>query len=233
MAHKALVLDLDDTLYPERRFLLSGFAAVAEQVEQLFGVPRAEAFKVLTRALRAGHRSTSLQALCATFDLDPVIVPELVEVIREHRPRLQLRRDCRRVLARMRRAGWRIGLLTNGLPRVQAKKVAALGLAPFLDRVVYACEHGDGRGKPDPAAFHAVLARLDTEADRAVFVGDDPWCDIAGARRAGLWTIRVPRGGFAHAEVSEESEADLVVSRLSEIPDAAEALVEYAAVYVS
>ncbi len=233
MANKALIIDLDDTLYPERRFLLSGFAAVAEEVERLFEVPRGDAFRTLVRALRTGHRRMALQALCATFDLDPVIVPELVDVIRGHRPRLQLRRDARRLLMRMRRAGWRIGVLTNGLPRVQARKIAALGLAPLLDHVVYACEHGDGRGKPDAAAFHAVTARLGVEPERCVFAGDDPWCDVAGARRAGLWSIRVRRGRFAHADVSDACEADLVVSTLSEIPDAAEALVEYAAVYVS
>ncbi|MDE3131260.1 MAG: HAD family hydrolase [Acidobacteriota bacterium] len=233
MAPRALIVDLDDTLYPERRFLLSGFSAVAAQVEQLFEIPRGEAFRVLVRALRAGHRSTALQALCETFDIDPIMIPELVDVIREHRPRLPLRRDARRLLARMRRAGWRIGLLTNGLPGMQARKISALGLAPLLDHVVYACEHGDGRGKPDPAAFCAAMVRLGVEPERAVFAGDDPWCDVAGARRAGLWSIRVRRGRFAHADVSEACEADLVVSTLSEIPDAAEALVDYAAVYVS
>ncbi|MDE3155855.1 MAG: HAD family hydrolase [Acidobacteriota bacterium] len=233
MAARGLIVDLDDTLYPERRFLLSGFAAVAGEAERLFEVPRQEAFAVLVRALRAGHRSTALQALCATFDIDPIMIPEFVDVIREHRPRLSLRRDARRLLARMRRAGWRVGLLTNGLPGVQARKVAALGLAPLLDHVIYACEHGDGRGKPDPAAFRAAIVRLGVQPERCVFAGDDPWCDIAGARRAGLWSIRIRRGRFAHAEVSESCEADLVVATLREIPDAAEALVDYAAVYVS
>ncbi|HVC21301.1 MAG TPA: HAD family hydrolase [Vicinamibacterales bacterium] len=232
MKPRALILDLDDTLYPERRHLLSGFAVAARYVEDVFGVPRAEVFRTLVAAVRTGHRSTALQAMCETFDLDPAIVPDLVELVRDHRPQLRMRRDCRRMLERARR-GWRLAILTNGRPRVQARKIAALGLDLFVDHVVFACEHGDGRGKPDPAAFQAVIAKLGVPAERCVFAGNDPWCDVAGARRAGLWTIRVRRGSFAHAEVTEASEADLVVSRLSEIPDAAEALVEYAAVYVS
>lgn len=228
---RALIFDLDDTLYSERRYLLSGFAAVAEYVSELFEVPRAEAFRTLVRAARGGARHRAFQALCETFDLDPEIVPDLVDVMRAHRPNLRLASACRRMLERARH-GWRLAILTNGWPRVQARKVAALGLDLFVDRVIYACEYGDGRGKPDPVAFQAALMALDVPADRAVFAGNDPWCDVAGARRAGLWTVRVRRGPFAHAEITEASEADLVVSRLSEIPDAAEALVEYAAQYV-
>lgn len=228
---RALIFDLDDTLYPERRYLLSGYTAVAAYVDDLFEVPRADAFRTLVRAVRGGGRAQAFQALCETFDLDPGIVPDLLDVLRAHRPDLRLPRDARRMLERARR-GWRLAILTNGLPRVQARKIAALGLDLFVDRVIYACEYGDGRGKPDLATFQAALMALDVPADRSVFAGNDPWCDVAGARRAGLWTVRIRRGAFARAEITEEREADLVVSRLSEIPDAAEALVEYAAQYV-
>ncbi|HEY7790936.1 MAG TPA: HAD family hydrolase [Vicinamibacterales bacterium] len=228
---RALMFDLDDTLYPERRYLLSGFVAVSAHVEARFGVARGDGFRTLVRVARQGGRGHAFQALCETFDLDPEIVPELVDVMRAHRPRLRLPDDCRRMLEQVRRQ-WRLAILTNGLPRVQARKIAALGLDVFVDRVIFACEYGDGRGKPDPAAFRAALMALDVPAERAVFAGNDPWCDVAGARRAGLWTVRIRRGVFARADMTEASEADLVVSTLSEIPDAAEALVEYAAQYV-
>ena len=34
--------------------------------------------------------------------------------------------------------GWRIGIVTNGVAEIQARKVAALGLAGCVDAVVFA-----------------------------------------------------------------------------------------------
>ena len=92
----------------------------------------------------------------------------------------------------MRRT-WRIGLLTNGSPEIQRAKVAALGLAALMDVIVYAHEVSDG--KPDSPAFEAVCDRLRVAPDRAVMAGDDPWCDIDGARGA---CRRAARAGDPH-----------------------------------
>ena len=94
------------------------------------------------------------------------------------------------------RSGWRIGVLTNGVPAIQHRKVTALGLRACVDTVVFASECGQKTGKPDPAAFRTVLARLGVPPERSVFVGDDLQADIAGARRVGLHTIHV---AVAHA----------------------------------
>ncbi len=218
---RAIVFDLDNTLYPERRFVLSGFAAVSRHLERQMGVPRCRSFRVLGMALRRGHRGTALQALCAELGLPDEMIPRLVDVIRTHRPRLRLPADSARVLMALRRE-WRIAVLTNGLPPVQARKVRALGLAPLVDHVVFACEHSP-KGKPDKAAFVETLHRLGTEGRETVFVGDDPFCDIAGARRAGLRTIRVGRGPLS-AAAAIENEADTVVRLMADVPAAANRL---------
>jgi hypothetical protein len=58
------------------------------------------------------------------------------------------------VLARALRQGrrqmalrptWRLGVLTNGVPAIQARKVAALGLGAVVE-VVFASAHGTGAG---------------------------------------------------------------------------------------
>ena len=47
---RGLILDLDDTLYPRERFVMSGFAAVASFVEKIHGVSAEIAYGVLVRA---------------------------------------------------------------------------------------------------------------------------------------------------------------------------------------
>lgn len=219
---RSIVFDLDDTLYPERRFVLSGFAAVARHLEKQLGVPRRESFRALLGALRQGRRSWALQALCDELGVAEAMVPRLVSVIRTHRPHLRLPVASAALLAALR-PKWQIAVLTNGLPAVQARKIRALGLAPLVDHVVFACEHS-AHGKPDKAPFMETLHRLRAEAHETVLVGDDPWCDIAGARRVGLRTIRL-EGRLRRRDVLPVAEADVVVGSLREVAAAAERLV--------
>ncbi len=218
---RSIVFDLDDTLYPERRFVLSGFSAIAVEMERLHGVPAAEAFGVLRRAYAQGRRGTALQELAARYYLAPDSVRWFRSFFRGHDPRLRLPKNAADVLAELRR-GWKIGILTNGIPDVQARKVAALGLSVKVDAVVYALNTGNG--KPEPAAFEAVLDRLKAPAAESVFVGDDPWCDISGARAAGMKTIRIRQGVHKHAAIEDGHEADVVVNTLTAVPVVAERL---------
>ncbi len=219
---RSIIFDLDDTLYSERRFVLSGFAAVARYLERQLGVPRGDSFRVLAGELRHGRRSRALQAVCTEFGLAEEIVPRLINVIRTHRPRLRLPAANARLLASLR-PGWRIAVLTNGLPALQARKIRALGLAPLVDHVVFACEHS-AHGKPDKAPFIETLHRLGAEPHETVLVGDDPWCDIAGARRVGLRTIRL-QARRRRKGVVAVAEADVVIGTLSEVARAADRLV--------
>jgi putative hydrolase of the HAD superfamily len=212
---RAIVFDLDDTLYRERRFAISGYAAVARHVERTFAVPACEVFRVLVQALRRERRATAFQAACARFRLDAASSATWLDVYRSHPPRLRLPRSSRDLLARLR-GGWRLGVLTNGLPRVQRAKVEALGLERLVDAVVYAEEHGARTGKPDPAAFLEVASRLGVTPACSVLVGDDPVRDVAGARATGMRAVWL-RSGRAG---TPDGGADAVIGRLAELPAA-------------
>lgn len=219
---RGLIIDLDNTLYPLGRFVQSGFAAVASHVSRDFDVPADAAYALLSRCAARGEQQTAFQSLCKKFNLGRDTVPVLVEVFRAHRPSIFLGHGARDLLLGMRADGWRLAVLTNGIPAVQARKVEALRLGEFVDHVLYA-EHLAPGGKPAPTVFVESLRRLGTRPERTVCVGDDPHCDIAGARSAGLATVRL---AVSDVQVSPEFEADIVVQALTEVPRAAAALLE-------
>ena len=217
----AVIFDLDDTLYPERRFALSSYAAVAAHVAPDIGVPSPVLYRFLVQRFRRHGRVDLLQALCAAYDIPLRVVPTLVAVIRAHQPRLRLPRSSSRVLRELRARVHRLGLLTNGLPSTQRGKAAALGVDVLVDAVVYAEEHAP-EGKPAPVCFTTVLRRLGVDADRTVFVGDHPDKDVAGASHAGLHPIWLPgrQSGpppaQAHAVARNLAEVPALVARLLE-----------------
>lgn len=99
---------------------------------------------------------------------------------------------CRATLARLR-GRYRLGVVTNGIDRVQRSRLAASGLAPFFDTVV--TSQSCGYAKPDPRILQVALDALDVLPHHAVYVGDDPGTDGAAARAAGVRFIWVDRGG--------------------------------------
>lgn len=220
MARRALIFDLDDTLYPERRFALSGFAAVASHVERVDGVPAATSMRVLVTALARRHRASAFQRLAEAAGLGTPRIDEWIEVYRTHTPRLRLARAVRRLLVDLRQH-WPLAVVTNGLKDVQQRKVAALGLDRLIDTIVFAGLPGEG-GKPAPEPFHAACEALGVEPACAVHVGDDLIYDVRGARGAGLRTIQLRRRG-RHVT---SSDADAVIERLSDVPAVAERLIQ-------
>ncbi len=222
-ASRTILFDLDDTLYPYRAFVRSGFRAVALRLAQARGLPARSVLRVLRRALVGGQRGRELQALCTQFSLPQTLVPALAGVIRDHTPSLRLPAESARVLAALRDS-WRVGVLTNGTPGVQRRKVAALGLEPLVDAVVFATEHGDGAGKPHAPAFHAALDRLDAVPETTVFVGDDCRVDIDGAAAVGMSVIHL-LGRRVHAAICAGAACGVHVNEIAEVPQIANRLV--------
>jgi putative hydrolase of the HAD superfamily len=211
---RGMILDLDDTLYNRADFVRSGFDAIAQYVSHSWRLEPEAVSATLLSAHADGRQGREFQAVCEEHRLPLSVVPALVSVFRKHMPRLVLPADTRRGLSELRRHGWRLVVLTNGNPSVQRRKVAALRLEPLVDDVIYAEEIVDG-GKPHPATFNRALERLRLTPSECICVGDDPICDIDGARRLGLRTIRVITRARSRRLLNE---ADAVVASIVEVP---------------
>jgi putative hydrolase of the HAD superfamily len=222
-AARGILFDLDDTLYRERRFALSGFAAVARAAAEEFGVGAESLFRPLARALRTGARAEAFQRLCSTCGWPEERAEHLLQIFRTHEPTLRLPRTTARTLAGLA-SEWRLAIVTNGPAAIQRRKVSALGLASMVDAVVYAAECGTGEGKPAPEPFAIAARKLGLPPSRCVFVGDHPVCDVFGARRAGMRTVRITQGVYRRAVLARHDEADAVVGALDEVPAIAASL---------
>ena len=220
---RAVLFDLDDTLYPLQQFLLSGFRAVAAHVQTAWDHDAGAALEVLTAAYST-DRGHELDVLALRLALPAGAAAALIRVMQMHTPSLQLPSHASLVLAAMRPT-WRTGIVTNGRADIQARKVAALGLASLVDTVVLAAEHGSGVGKPDAAPFLAACLALGVTPAQTVFVGDDLDCDIVGAHAVGMQTIWLP-STITPQRAAALACADLMLPSLAGVPVAADQLFE-------
>ena len=193
----ALLLDLDDTLYDEASYMRSGFALIAERIAALSGAaPEAVLETLLAIERRDGRGRVFDSALSAHgIEPDPALVRRLVTVYRLHRPTIDLDPRVRRLLVRLA-SRYRLAIVTDGLPAMQRRKIAALDLEPAVDAVVYTWELD--APKPDPTGYWHALDLLGVPSERAVVVGDNPRHDMLAARAIDARSIRIRSGRFAH-----------------------------------
>jgi 2-haloalkanoic acid dehalogenase type II len=63
--------------------------------------------------------------------------------------------------------------------------------------------------KPHASVFREVCARLGGEPAEAVYVGDSPWADVAGARNAGLRAVWINRHNLSWPDDIEPAETEI------------------------
>jgi FMN phosphatase YigB (HAD superfamily) len=121
--------------------------------------------------------------------------------------------ESSRLLSRLS-ARYRLGIVSNFYGNLEAVCEEA-GLAPFLSAAIDSAVVG--AEKPDPRIFRAALERLAVEPARAVFVGDSPSRDMAGARALGMPHVRVVAAG---RPASPCCPGDALICRLADLEEA-------------
>jgi putative hydrolase of the HAD superfamily len=106
-------------------------------------------------------------------------------------PGVELFPDTIPVLETLQQRGYKLGLVTNSMMPMWMRdaELLAYNLLPYLDVRV---SSGDiGYMKPHPAIFSHTAELLGISPQQAVFVGDRPVNDIAGANEAGMISVLI------------------------------------------
>jgi putative hydrolase of the HAD superfamily len=196
---RAVVFDLDDTLFPEGAYVASGFRAVGDALAREHRIegfgPRAAA------GAAAGPRGDvfdeALRQSGVAADEVRRLVPWCVAQYRAHLPEISLFPEAHEALE-MLQGKVKIGVLTDGWLVAQRRKVEALGLAARVDAVVYSDSFGREHWKPSEVPYRAVAEALGVAHDACVYVADNPGKDFITARALGWRTIQVARAGQTH-----------------------------------
>lgn len=197
-----IVFDLDDTLYPERGYVLSGFMAVSRWVADQLDVDRERCYRELCELFDHRDRGRVFDDWIAARGSDRrSLVPEMIAVYRAHEPRIRPYPGVLPLLGRLRHTH-RLALLSDGTAAVQRRKFARLGLDRLIEEALFTDDLGRASWKPSPAPFRSLLQRMGVRASDAVYVADNPAKDFLGPRRVGMRSVRVrfPEGLYRDLE---------------------------------
>lgn len=120
----------------------------------------------------------------------------------------------------------RLGIVTNGAPDLQWRKMEIAGIARFFAPAAVIISERIGWAKPHPSVYRAACTALGADAENAVMIGDNFNADVQGARAVGIdaiWYIpdAAMRGNAAtHWPEVPLTDADGVLTQLNKLEQA-------------
>ena len=220
MTVQAVIFDWGGTLTPwhtvDHAALWRGVCALhfAEELAER----NAEAIRAaeweLWRVAERDHRSASMDHVFERAGVEPTAA-FLASYALAWEPHTLTDPDAPELLRRLRAAGVKVGVLSNTMwPRSMHEQVFVRdGVLDLIDGAVYSSEIE--WTKPHPEAFRAAMHAVGVSDPAAcVFVGDRPFDDVYGAKRAGMRAVLVPNSDVPECP---DAEPDAVIGRLADL----------------
>ena len=188
---RAVVFDLDDTLYPEVEYVQSGYRVIAATLAGGKWDPN-RIYDLLWQEFERGDRRRVFNTVLQHIGREdsPEKITRLIELYRQHRPELTLDRQVRDILEILK-SQFKLGLLTDGFLPAQKLKVQALGLESYFDSIIYTEELGREYWKPATKAFELMSRALGCEPQHCAYVADNPGKDFIAPDQLGWQSIQL------------------------------------------
>lgn len=220
MALRAVIFDLDDTLYDFSTMHRLGLQRMAAGGAERFGLPEEiflDGYREADRQLKQEQPYTAAchnRILILQRMLERLGLPSMGEnplTLYEcywgtFLQQIQPRPGAVELLEELRRRDIRVGICTDMTAHIQHRKLAALGLTKWIDCMVTSEEAGVE--KPQRRIFQMCLRKLGVEASDSMMVGDSFERDIGGGYAAGLapvwlnvWDKPEPNASFAYRSI--------------------------------
>ncbi|EKQ51128.1 MULTISPECIES: HAD-IA family hydrolase [unclassified Clostridium] len=215
---KALIFDLDDTLYYEKAYVLGAFKEVAYYLGSKYGENLEQLYTRMEEILKEHGRGKIFNIICEEMNFEEDI-EELVNIYRNSKPKLKLYKDSKEFLIWARKQGYKLGIITDGCSKVQWNKIKSLDIQDLVDKIIVTDDLGKEFWKPHVRSYLDMINHFSISRDECIYIGDNPNKDFIGARKLGIKTIRIIRekGDHINTFLDIEYEADFKINDFSEV----------------
>jgi putative hydrolase of the HAD superfamily len=190
---QGVVFDLDETLLDRQGSLdayarrlhsefdlcalsaLDAFLAEFHRLDAAGKTPRSQFFELIATRLLPASSAREVRDHFESYAWQcPQLFPGVADMLREFGAQ-----------------GLELGIITNGAEASQMAKITNSGLSRLIQYCVVSATFG--ARKPDRSIFEYMTIRLGIDPAQSWFVGDDPHCDIWGAKQCGYRTAWIDR----------------------------------------
>ncbi|MCT7519785.1 HAD family hydrolase [Aliarcobacter cryaerophilus] len=193
---KAVIFDLDNTLYDENLYFKSvfnkflkihniDFKLFENNFDDKFRLYSKDIFTDILKKINfySKENQNQLFELYKSIDCNLKLYDEAYELINY-----------------LNNKSINIAIITNGVLEAQKNKVRVLDLEKITNKIVYAREFGKEFEKPHEKPYIQTLKLLSVKKEDVVFIGDHPYTDIIGATKVGIKALRFMNGYASNIE---------------------------------
>lgn len=209
--NSVVVFDLDDTLYLERDYVISGIGAISRFVSELYS----RDIQIDLLAYYHAGGTDFIGEACNLAGLPIQAKESLLWVYRMHSPTISLVSYARSFIDQLSLHSVPMAIITDGRSISQRQKIKALG----LDRIkVYISEEWQSE-KPDLMRFNEVMNCYPHKS--YIYIADNPSKDFYAPKQLGWKSFQMKNNNnFIHSILGSDLEhvsGDLLVSDFEEI----------------
>ena len=177
---KGIIFDLDDTLYSEKEYVKSGY-------------------KVVSDFLGGGYEDKLWMYFCSGVSAIDMLLREIgresdkdivLNIYHNHEPHIHLYDGVIELIKQMKLKKKKVGIISDGTPDRQRRKIKALGLEKIIDDIIITDELGGIQfRKPCDIAFRILQKRWELSANEMIYIADNPRKDFQAPRQLGMKSI--------------------------------------------
>lgn len=186
--YKAIIFDLDDTLYSEKEYVKSGYKVVSRLLPEI-----QDAEQRLWEAFKKGQNAIDVVLNDAGIYTEEK-KQQCLEAYRNHVPQITMYKEAKVVLDAVSDMGLKIGIITDGRPIGQRNKIQQLGLLEYNCEIIITDELAGNAAvsdfrKPCPIAFEIMQRRMRCAYSEMVYIGDNVKKDFEAPEGLGMSTV--------------------------------------------
>lgn len=217
---KALIFDLDDTLYYEKEYVLGAFKEVTYYLGNKYDENAERLYNRSKEILETLGRGKIFDIICEENNFNEDI-RKLIDIYRNSTPKLELYEDSKEFLNWARNQEYKLGIITDGCSKVQWNKIKGLGIEELVDKIIVTDDLGKEFWKPHEKSYLDMMKWFNINKNECIYIGDNPNKDFIGARELGMKTVRIIRekGDHIATFLNKEYEADYNISNALELKE--------------
>lgn len=175
-----IVFDLDDTLYFEADYQLSGYKAIQKKIKNLYGI------EIPLMLRESSEDNDILSYICKELSLPETVKESLLWFYRLHLPDIKLDEKVKLLLEQLDKSAMAVAILTDGRSVTQRLKLKALGLQHYE---VFISEEWQ-ESKPGLKRFNAIAEKY-SGASRFLYIGDNVKKDFIAPNALNWLTVGI------------------------------------------
>ena len=212
-----IIFDLDDTIYNEKLYVLSGFKLVSHYLKKNFNIDQKQSFLFLKKYFSENGRNKIFNNILSRYNiLNEVNLKKLISQYRRHKPNIYLPKESSRVLERLSKKN-NLYLVTDGNKIVQKNKIEALKIKKYFKKILITHQYGLKFAKPSLYCFKLIKKYEKCLWVDLIYIADDPTKDFINLNKKGSITVRIKKGRFADKKVIKKFDAKYSIDHLIEL----------------